>query len=112
MFFFFFQAEDGIRDRSPSRGLGDVYKRQVLIPEYSRGKGRARNPAYRKVESALAGARTRGDRVAARQLRRRLRDLPSLDPRDPGYRRLRYSRYADDHLLGFTGPKAEAEEIE
>ena len=23
------QAEDGIRDRSPSRGLGDVYKRQV-----------------------------------------------------------------------------------
>ena len=27
--FFFFQAEDGIRDRSPSRGLGDVYKRQV-----------------------------------------------------------------------------------
>ena len=31
MFFFFFQAEDGIRDRSPSRGLGDVYKRQILI---------------------------------------------------------------------------------
>ena len=26
---FFFQAEDGIRDRSPSRGLGDVYKRQT-----------------------------------------------------------------------------------
>ena len=25
----FFQAEDGIRDRSPSRGLGDVYKRQT-----------------------------------------------------------------------------------
>src|SRR5665647_3912323 len=28
IYFFFFQAEDGIRDRSPSRGLGDVYKRQ------------------------------------------------------------------------------------
>ena len=27
---FFFQAEDGIRDRSPSRGLGDVYKRQIF----------------------------------------------------------------------------------
>ena len=25
-------AEDGIRDRSPSRGLGDVYKRQVETP--------------------------------------------------------------------------------
>ena len=37
--------------------------------------------------------------------------LPSQDPNDPGYRRLRYVRYADDFLLGFTGPKAEAEEI-
>ena len=29
VFFFFFQAEDGIRDLVRSRGLGDVYKRQV-----------------------------------------------------------------------------------
>eukprot|EP00831_Metopus_contortus_P059117 TRINITY_DN51139_c0_g1_i1.p2 TRINITY_DN51139_c0_g1~~TRINITY_DN51139_c0_g1_i1.p2 ORF type:complete len:120 (-),score=23.47 TRINITY_DN51139_c0_g1_i1:319-678(-) len=29
VFFFFFQAEDGIRDVERSRGLGDVYKRQV-----------------------------------------------------------------------------------
>ena len=28
-FRFFFQAEDGIRDPLWSRGLGDVYKRQV-----------------------------------------------------------------------------------
>eukprot|EP00831_Metopus_contortus_P036196 TRINITY_DN28689_c0_g1_i1.p1 TRINITY_DN28689_c0_g1~~TRINITY_DN28689_c0_g1_i1.p1 ORF type:complete len:149 (+),score=33.89 TRINITY_DN28689_c0_g1_i1:69-515(+) len=28
-FFFFFQAEDGIRDVERSRGLGDVYKRQA-----------------------------------------------------------------------------------
>ena len=30
--FFFFQAEDGIRDLVRSRGLGDVYKRQVYNP--------------------------------------------------------------------------------
>ncbi len=35
MLFFFFQAEDGIRDRSPSRGLGDVYKRQWLTTRVS-----------------------------------------------------------------------------
>ena len=29
-FVFFFQAEDGIRDAQESRGLGDVYKRQVV----------------------------------------------------------------------------------
>src|SRR5674536_371363 len=28
VFFFFFQAEDGIRDAQESRGLGEVYKRQ------------------------------------------------------------------------------------
>ena len=28
---FIFQAEDGIRDLVRSRGLGDVYKRQVFI---------------------------------------------------------------------------------
>ena len=30
LIFFFFQAEDGIRDLVRSRGLGDVYKRQLL----------------------------------------------------------------------------------
>ena len=30
-FVFFFQAEDGIRDLVRSRGLGDVYKRQVVF---------------------------------------------------------------------------------
>ena len=31
MCFFFFQAEDGIRDLVRSRGLGDVYKRQPFF---------------------------------------------------------------------------------
>eukprot|EP00658_Telonema_sp_P-2_P011749 TRINITY_DN14501_c0_g1_i1.p1 TRINITY_DN14501_c0_g1~~TRINITY_DN14501_c0_g1_i1.p1 ORF type:complete len:117 (-),score=26.67 TRINITY_DN14501_c0_g1_i1:174-524(-) len=29
VYVFFFQAEDGIRDAQESRGLGDVYKRQI-----------------------------------------------------------------------------------
>ena len=35
---FFFQAEDGIRDLVRSRGLGDVYKRQVcaVLPRRTR----------------------------------------------------------------------------
>jgi hypothetical protein len=46
-----------------------------------------------------------------RSLFRHLHRLPSQDLTDPGYRRLRYCRYADDTLLGFVGPKAEAEQI-
>ena len=34
--FFFFQAEDGIRDLVRSRGLGDVYKRQVPVDQPDR----------------------------------------------------------------------------
>jgi len=89
----------------------DVFVETVLIPEYTRGRLRARNPEYRKVEHAIAAARRKGDRAQVRSLYRRLHTLPSQDPRDPGYRRLRYCRYADDTLLGFAGPKAEAEEI-
>jgi hypothetical protein len=60
---------------------------------------------------AAVRARKRGALAAAREWRKQQRSLPSKDPRDPGYRRLRYCRYADDTLLGFTGPKAEAEQI-
>src|SRR6266545_7511480 len=89
----------------------DEFVETVLIPEYTRGDRRVRNPAYLELQYRLAKARRRGDRAQARTLRRQMVSLPSADPNDPGYRRLRYCRYADDHLLGFTGPKAEAEEI-
>ena len=43
-FSFFFQAEDGIRDCLLSRGLGDVYKRQLKKRE---NVGNANIPFYR-----------------------------------------------------------------
>jgi len=89
----------------------DDFVERVLIPEYTRGKLRARNPEYRRVEAAVQRARGRGDRAELRALRKRQHSLPSQDMSDPGYRRLRYVRYADDTLIGFAGPKAEAEEI-
>ena len=89
----------------------DVFAETVLIPQHTRGTHRRRNPEYRRISDQLARARKNRDRDKARELLRELRQLPSGDPQDPGYRRLRYTRYADDHLLGFTGPKAEAEAI-
>jgi group II intron reverse transcriptase/maturase len=89
----------------------DSFVETVLLPEHTRGARRSRNPAYYRVQGALARARSRGDRAAVRALRKQLRSLPTQSPRDPGYRRLRYLRYADDTLLGFAGPKAEAEQI-
>lgn len=89
----------------------DNYVETVLIPQHTRGAARRHNRAHTAIRQALRRARQRSDRTAVRQLQRRMRSMPSQDVNDPGYRRLRYSRYADDHLLGFTGPKAEAEQI-
>src|SRR5262245_46164224 len=89
----------------------DKFVETVLIPEYTRGTVRAASPAYQQIANAIRRARYRGDRAAARELRKQQRRMPRGDPRDPGYRRLRYVRYADDELLGLAGPKAEAEQI-
>src|SRR6266481_3889096 len=89
----------------------DEFIEKELIPQYTRGEVRAANPAYRQADALLRRARRRGDRAEARRLALEMRTFPSTDPMDPGYRRLRYIRYADDHILGFTGPRAEAEEI-
>jgi len=96
----------------------DTFAETVLIPQYTRGKARRRNPAYRLVDNEIKRIRQWNERgkektesAAVRELRKQLRTLPAGDPHDPGFRRLRYIRYADDHLLGFTGPKAEAEQI-
>jgi group II intron reverse transcriptase/maturase len=89
----------------------DVFVETVLIPQHTRGTQRRRNPEYERRRHRMTQARARGNQDEVRDLRRSLRRLPSVDPHDPGYRRLRYTRYADDHLLGFTGPKAEAEAI-
>ena len=52
-----------------------------------------------------------GHHSLAAELRKQMQQLPSRDPRDPDYRRLRYVRYADDFVLGYIGTKAEAQQV-
>ena len=90
----------------------DEFVEKELIPQYTRGE--QPETRTRNTRGWRSGCRTRGGAGTgqqARDLARQMRALPSGDPMDPGYRRLCYSRYADDHLLGFIGPKAEAEQI-
>lgn len=82
-----------------------------LIPQYTRGRQRKRNPKWRHLSYQMTKARREGDIERYRQLERQRRTLPSKDPCDDGYRRLKYCRYADDFILGFAGPRSEAEEI-
>jgi hypothetical protein len=89
----------------------DEFAEKELIPRHTRGRYRKTNTAYEAMKDRRRRARKHGDREQARELLKQMRAIPALNPVDPGYRRLRYIRYADDHLLGFTGPKAEAEQI-
>jgi group II intron reverse transcriptase/maturase len=89
----------------------DTLVASTLIPAYTRGERRGANPRYRRLLWRARRLRTAGRYGEARDLRRQAQRLPSLDVTDPTYRRLRYIRYADDMLLGFIGPRQEAEEI-
>jgi len=89
----------------------DRFVEQSLLPVHNRGGRRRTNREYQIVEYAIAKAKRHGDRQTLRELQAQRRRLPSQDPNDPGYRRLRYVRYADDWLLGFAGPRHEAEQI-
>lgn len=89
----------------------DEFIEDSLIPEYTRGERRARNAQYRQIEHRIGKAQKRGNIPLVQALKRERRRYPTIDTYDPGFRRLRYVRYADDFLLGFIGPKAEAEEL-
>ena len=89
----------------------DKYVETVLIPAHTRGTARTRNPAYTRLKNQATYHRNKGHHQLAKQLRKQSLQLPSVDTFDPEYRRLRYVRYADDFVLGFIGPKAEAGQI-
>ena len=108
--------------------LANVYLHELdlymagRIRDFDRGTTRRRNPAYRRLEGRGYHARTRanelraaGQEAEAREyialydtLREERLRTPAADSMDPGYRRLRYIRYADDFLIGVIGSKAEA----
>ena len=88
----------------------DQYIETVLIPAHTRGTTRRPDPAYQRVMRHIRAHKSAA-LPGVRALRKRARTIPKGDAHDPGYRRLRYIRYADDWLLGYDGPRTEAEQI-
>jgi group II intron reverse transcriptase/maturase len=90
-----------------------------MIETFKIGKRRQWNPAYKRLQGRIWWIRkkiareTHPETIAdlkcrAKELSEQLRKMPSIDPFDPQYKRLRYLRYADDFLLGMTGSRQEA----
>lgn len=93
---------------------------------FDRGLKRRANPAYAALTRRIHKLRREIDALRAagagealirplrdeiRERQRERRSVPAVDPMDPGFRRLRYCRYADDFLIGIIGSKAEACEV-
>lgn len=89
----------------------DCFVVEKLMPQYTRGKRRARNREYDRIADRRYWAKSQGNWQRYTELGKQLYKLPRTDQQDPNYRRLRYVRYADDFLLGFIGSKTEAETI-
>jgi len=89
----------------------DQYVEQTLLPEYNRGEKRKDNPDYVRLNKLACYHRRQGHLDKVRELEKQYQQMPAMEVQDPDYRRLRYCRYADDWLLGFAGPIAEAREI-
>jgi retron-type reverse transcriptase len=86
----------------------DKFVENELLPKYNREERRKKTPEFLRTYSSIKRAKQKGDRQKVKELTKELRKMPSRDPDDPHYRRLRYNRYADDMILGFAGPKEEA----
>jgi group II intron reverse transcriptase/maturase len=89
----------------------DRFVEDTMIPAYTKGECRKGNPEYARLCRLLRKARRRDDQETVERLVQERRKVMSVMPIDPDYRRLRYIRYADDFLLGFIGPKKEADDI-
>ena len=90
----------------------DEYVEQ-LQQELEKGELRRPNPEYRSLQKRRQYLAKIGkiDTEEYRELGVQMRKLPSLDPQDPNFVRVKYVRYADDWLIGVTGPRRLAEEV-
>jgi retron-type reverse transcriptase len=70
----------------------DRFVEPTLIPTYTRGDRRKANPAYSYLTSQIQRKRKQGKTEEVKALEKQRRELPSVDPYDPDYRRLRYCR--------------------
>jgi group II intron reverse transcriptase/maturase len=89
----------------------DQYVERTLLPAHTLGHKRKANPEYARLIDRAWKRERKGESEEAKALRKQAQHLPSKETHDPDFRRLRYVRYADDFLLGFIGPRQEAEEI-
>lgn len=66
---------------------------------------------YKVLSNQMKKHMRHQDWEIVKELNKRRQSIPSKDTFDPAFRRLYYIRYADDWLLGISGPMQDAIKI-
>ena len=89
-------------------------KMQEIRMRYERGgKQKHSNPLYSKLSSQKERLVKKGATrtKAFRELVKQIRSIPAVMVDDPTFIRIKYVRYADDWLVGISGPRSLAEQV-
>jgi group II intron reverse transcriptase/maturase len=87
----------------------DEYIKEIK-EEMEKGEGKARNPEYRAIAQKRTKLAKEGKTKTKEfeQLTKLMKTLPSVKVDDPEFIRIRYTRYADDWMIGICGSKETA----
>ncbi|WP_103110978.1 reverse transcriptase domain-containing protein [Brevibacillus reuszeri] len=102
----------------------DKYMEEV-IKKFNKGKERQRSKQYKAIDNKIYKMRniaklswesqTDEEKKAflkkLKEVRLQQYKGPTLDPMDESFRRMTYTRYADDFLIGISGSKEDAEQV-
>ena len=88
----------------------DVFMEQICDRETTE-RSRRKNAVYQKLNITRFYARKKGDYEQAEALLKQMRTMHAQDPFDPGYIKVKYTRYADDFVVMIIGSKKLAEQI-
>jgi group II intron reverse transcriptase/maturase len=91
-------------DKGQARRYNNAYKNGQSKYLYYKKK-------YNKMWSTMNKSQKEIAKTELKALREEMLSIPSTDPLDENYRRLQYTRYADDFLIGVIGSKNDAIEI-
>jgi group II intron reverse transcriptase/maturase len=99
--------------------LANVYlheldeKMQEIQTRYQRGEKKHPNPLYKKLSSQKERLVKKGATRTKtfRELVQQIRSIPAMVVNDPTFIRIKYLRYADDWIVGISGPRNLAEQV-
>lgn len=93
--------------------LNELDNRIEIIKErFEKGKKRAKNKEYDKLTSRIQTLKKhQPGSPEIKELGVKRRNIPSLDPFDPNFKRMMYLRYADDFVILIAGSMDDANHI-